>query len=83
LNGENESSDFLRKILEELEGGWTFKGKKKQGKDRHNLPGGRPISSPYISKQSPKGEKRSDVFRIPSILLYLLRNPSPNQCGSL
>jgi hypothetical protein len=29
LNGENESSDFLRKIPEELEGGWTFKGKKK------------------------------------------------------
>ncbi len=24
LNGENESSDFLRKISEELEGGWTF-----------------------------------------------------------
>jgi hypothetical protein len=24
LNGENESSNFLRKILEELEGGWTF-----------------------------------------------------------
>jgi hypothetical protein len=29
LNGENEHSDFLRKILEELEGGWTFQGKKK------------------------------------------------------
>jgi hypothetical protein len=29
LNGENESSDFLRKIPEELEGGWTFHGKKK------------------------------------------------------
>jgi hypothetical protein len=24
LNGENESSNFLRKILEELKGGWTF-----------------------------------------------------------
>jgi hypothetical protein len=24
LNRENESSDFLRKILEELERGWTF-----------------------------------------------------------
>jgi hypothetical protein len=24
LDGENESSDFLKKILEELEGGWTF-----------------------------------------------------------
>jgi hypothetical protein len=29
LNGENESSVFLRKILEKLEGGWTFQGKKK------------------------------------------------------
>jgi hypothetical protein len=29
LNGENESSNFLRKILEELEGGWTFQGKKR------------------------------------------------------
>jgi hypothetical protein len=29
LNGENESSNFLKKIPEELEGGWTFKGKKK------------------------------------------------------
>jgi hypothetical protein len=29
LNGENESSNFLRKIPKELEGGWTFKGKKK------------------------------------------------------
>jgi hypothetical protein len=29
LNGENEHSDFLRKIPEELEGGWTFQGKKK------------------------------------------------------
>jgi hypothetical protein len=28
-NGENESSDFLRKISEELEGRWTFQGKKK------------------------------------------------------
>ncbi len=34
LNGENESFDFLRKISEELEGGWTFQGEKKeQGKD--------------------------------------------------
>jgi hypothetical protein len=24
LNEENQSSDFLRKILKELEGGWTF-----------------------------------------------------------
>jgi hypothetical protein len=29
LNGENESSDFLRKILKELKGRWTFKRKKK------------------------------------------------------
>jgi hypothetical protein len=29
LNGGNENSDFLRKIPEEIEGGWTFKGKKK------------------------------------------------------
>ncbi len=29
LNEENESSDFLRKISEELEGGWTFQGEKK------------------------------------------------------
>ncbi len=29
LNGENERSDFLRKIPKELEGGWTFQGKKK------------------------------------------------------
>jgi hypothetical protein len=29
LNGENEHSNFLRKIPEELEGGWTFQGKKK------------------------------------------------------
>jgi hypothetical protein len=28
LNGENERSDFLRKISEELEGGWTFQKKK-------------------------------------------------------
>ncbi len=28
LNKENESSDFLKKVSEELEGGWTFKGKK-------------------------------------------------------
>jgi hypothetical protein len=28
LNGENESSNFLRKIPKELEGGWTFQGKK-------------------------------------------------------
>jgi hypothetical protein len=29
LNEENESSNFLKKTLEELEGGWTFQGKKK------------------------------------------------------
>jgi hypothetical protein len=29
LNGENESSDFLREIPEELKGTWTFQGKKK------------------------------------------------------
>jgi hypothetical protein len=29
LNGENESSNFLKKILEELKGGWTFQGEKK------------------------------------------------------
>jgi hypothetical protein len=29
LNGENENSNFLRKIQKELEGGWTFQGKKK------------------------------------------------------
>jgi hypothetical protein len=29
LNGENESSDFLRKVPEELKGGWTFKGGKR------------------------------------------------------
>jgi hypothetical protein len=29
LNGENERSDFLRKILEEIEGGWSFQAKKK------------------------------------------------------
>jgi hypothetical protein len=29
LNGENERSDFLRKIPEEIEGGWTFQAKKK------------------------------------------------------
>jgi hypothetical protein len=29
LNGENESFDFLKKIAEELEGRWTFQGKKK------------------------------------------------------
>jgi len=29
LNGENERSDFLRKITEEIEGGWTFQAKKK------------------------------------------------------
>jgi hypothetical protein len=28
LNGENESSHFLRNISEELKGGWTFQGKK-------------------------------------------------------
>jgi hypothetical protein len=27
LNGENESSNFLRKISKKLEGGWTFQGK--------------------------------------------------------
>jgi hypothetical protein len=77
LNGENESSNFLKKIPEELEGRWTFQGKKKQSKDRHNPPGGQPISSPYrTNKHSPKGEKRSDVLKTPPILLYLLRNPS-------
>jgi hypothetical protein len=30
LNGENERSDFLRKIAEEIEGGWTFQAKKKE-----------------------------------------------------
>jgi hypothetical protein len=85
LNGENESFDFLRKIPKEIEGGWTFQGKKiEQGKYRHNLLRRRPISSPYYtSKHSPKGEKRSDVFRTPSILLYFLRNPFPSQCGFL
>jgi hypothetical protein len=29
LNGENERFNFLRKIPEELKGGWTFQGKKK------------------------------------------------------
>jgi hypothetical protein len=29
LNEENESFDFLKKISKELEGGWTFQGKKK------------------------------------------------------
>jgi hypothetical protein len=29
LNEKNESSDFLKKIPEELERGWTFKGEKK------------------------------------------------------
>ncbi len=29
LNEENEHSDFLRKIPEEIEGGWTFQAKKK------------------------------------------------------
>jgi hypothetical protein len=29
LNGENERSDFLKKISEKLEAGWTFQGKKK------------------------------------------------------
>jgi hypothetical protein len=29
LNGENERFDFLRKIPEEIEGGWTFQAKKK------------------------------------------------------
>jgi hypothetical protein len=29
LNGENERSHFLRKISEELEGGWTLLGKKR------------------------------------------------------
>jgi hypothetical protein len=27
LNGENESSNFLRKVPEKLEGGWIFQGK--------------------------------------------------------
>jgi hypothetical protein len=30
LNEENERSDFLSKIPEELEGGWTLQGKKKE-----------------------------------------------------
>jgi hypothetical protein len=30
LNGEDDVSDFLRKALEALEGGWIFQGKKKQ-----------------------------------------------------
>jgi hypothetical protein len=48
------------------------------------MPGEQPISSPFhTSKHSPRGEKRSNIFRTPSILLYLLRNPSPNQCESL
>jgi len=84
LNEENESFNFLRKIPEELEGRWTFQGKKKKGKDRHNPPRGQPISSPYFTnKHSPRGKKRSNIFKTPSILIYLLRNPSPNQCGSL
>jgi len=29
FNKENESSDFFRRIPEELEGKWTFQGKKK------------------------------------------------------
>ncbi len=29
LNGENERSNFLRKIPEKLKGGWTFQGKKR------------------------------------------------------
>jgi hypothetical protein len=29
LNGENKRSNFLRKMSEELEGGWTFQGKKR------------------------------------------------------
>jgi len=29
LNGENESSDFLKKTIEEVEGGWTFQGNKR------------------------------------------------------
>jgi hypothetical protein len=40
LNGENESSNFLKKILKKLKGGWTFQGKKKKGKNQHNSPGG-------------------------------------------
>jgi hypothetical protein len=79
-----ERFDFLRKIMEELEGEWTFQGGEKKGKDWHNTPREQPISSPFhTSKHSPRGEKRSDVFRTPSILLYFLRNLSPNQCGSL
>jgi hypothetical protein len=85
LNGENERSDFLRKFPEELEGGWTFQGKKK---NKVRIDTIRPESNqsphpPHTSKDRPRGEKRSDLFKTPSILLYLLRNPSPNQCGCL
>jgi hypothetical protein len=42
LNGENESSNFFKKIPKELKRRWTFQGKrkKKQGKDQDNSPGG-------------------------------------------
>jgi hypothetical protein len=52
--------------------------KKEQGKDRHNPPIGRPIYSPYrTTKHSPREEKRSDVFRIPSTSFTSLGIPFP------
>jgi hypothetical protein len=59
LNGENEHSNFLRKIPEEIEGGWTFQVKKKTKKRVDTIPREQPISSPFhTNKHSPRREKR-------------------------
>jgi len=63
LNGEIERSDFLRKILEEIEGGWTFQAKKKT-KERVDTIHPESNQSPHPSTRASivPGGKRGQMY---------------------